>query len=171
MKKKLIAVMVVATLIAGTNSSLFAQQEQGKQKMDRKEFRNQEFDGNGPRMMCYNLPGITESQKQQIKDLRTANLGTQTQLRNRLAEKRAHLNTLQAADEVDMKAINLTIDEMSALRTTIQKNSVALNQEIRKLLTDEQKTIYDARKGKRKSGHNNHGKQMMKDGKKNKRNW
>jgi len=161
--KKLIAVMVVATLIAGTSSSLFAQQGQGQRKMDNKELRNNDYDRNERKMLCNELPGITETQKQQIKDLRTANLGTQTQLRNRLAEKRAHLNTLQAADEVDMKAINLTIDEMSALRSTIQKNSVALNQEIRKLLTDEQKTIYDARKGKRKQRINKQRKQTHSD--------
>jgi len=44
-----------------------------------------------------------------------------------------------------------------------QKNSVALNQEIRKLLTDEQKTIYDARKGKRKQRINKQRKQTHSD--------
>lgn len=171
MKKKLIAVMVAATLIAGTTSSLFAQQGQGQRKMDGKEYRNQKFDGYGHGVICDRLPGITEEQKQKIQALRTANLKPQTQMRNQLAEKQARLKTLQSADEVDMNAINKTVDEMSALRTKMQKNRVALNQEVRKLLTDEQRAIYDAHKGKRMSGHKNHNKQMKKDGKRSRMNW
>ena len=171
MKKKLIAVMVAATLIAGTSSSLFAQQGQGQRKLNKEELRNNDYDRNQRKMLCDELPGITETQKQQIKDLRTSDLGTQTQMRNRMAEKRAHLTTLQAADEVDMKAINITIDEMSALRTTIQKNRVALNQEIRKVLTDEQRAIYDARKGQRKHRINKQRKQTHSDTKSPRERW
>lgn len=170
MKKMLIAIIVAATFIAGTTSGLFAQQEQGHRKMDGKEcHKNFKKDGHG--MKCDKLPGITEEQKQKIRDLKTANLKPQTQLRNQIAEKRARLNTLQAADEVDMKAINKTIDEMTALRAEMQKNMVALHQDIRKLLTDEQRAIYDSRKGKRKSGHKNCGKQMKKDCKRSRMNW
>jgi len=170
MKKMLIAVIVAATFIAGTTSGLFAQQGHGQRKTDGKEC-HQKFDGDGHGMKCNKLPGITEEQKQKIRDLKTANLKPRTQLKNQIAEKRARLNTLQAGDEVDMKTINKTIDEMTALRAEMQKNMVALHQDIRKLLTDEQRAIYDSHKGKRKSGHKNCGKQMKKDGKRSGTNW
>jgi len=102
---------------------------------------------------CRNLPGITQEQLDKIDALHVEKLKENQQLRNQLNEKRARLRTLSTADQPDSKAIDVTIDEMAALRAAIQKNNMAKTQEIRKLLTDEQRVIFDAREpGKRGRG-------------------
>ena len=102
---------------------------------------------------CSNLPGITQEQLDKIDALHVEKLKENQQLRNQLNEKRARLRTLSTADQPDSKAIDATIDEMAALRATIQKNNMARMQEIRQLLTDEQRVVFDARgPGKRGPG-------------------
>jgi len=64
-------------------------------------------------------------------------------LKNELAEKMAHLKTLTTKDKVDMAAINATIDEIVVIKGKMMKLQVAHKQEIRKLLTEEQRIIFD----------------------------
>lgn len=102
---------------------------------------------------CSNLPGITQEQLDKIDALHVEKLKENQQLRNQLNEKRARLRTLSTADQPDSKAIDATIDEMTVLRAAIQKNNMAKMQEIRQLLTDEQRVVFDARgPGKRGRG-------------------
>jgi Spy/CpxP family protein refolding chaperone len=95
---------------------------------------------------CRNLPDITQEQLDQIDALRLLNMKENQQLRNQLNEKRARLRTLSTSDQPDTRAINSTIDEMANLRAEIQKNQMATHQEIRKLLNDDQRVIFDSRK-------------------------
>lgn len=92
------------------------------------------------------LPGLTEDQKKQIKDIMLKTREAVLPLTNQLREKEAHLQTLQTAGQVDMKAVDQTIDEMGALRIQIAKKRAASRQDIRKLLTDEQRVVFDSRK-------------------------
>lgn len=92
-----------------------------------------------------NLPNLTDEQKDQIAKLRTENMKTMLQNRNLLQEKMAKLNTLQTADKPDMKAINTLIDETAALKATMAKAQAAHRQQVRSLLTDEQRVIFDSR--------------------------
>lgn len=95
---------------------------------------------------CRNLPGITSDQLDQIDALRLKNLKENQQLRNELGEKRARMRTLSSVDNPDMAAINKLIDEMAAIRANIQKNMAASHQQIRQLLTEEQRLIFDNRR-------------------------
>jgi Spy/CpxP family protein refolding chaperone len=144
LNKVLPAIMLAVVIL--TASDAFAQRGRGYygkgagRALDEMPDRTTQKQG-----FCSNLPGVTQEQLEKIDALHVENLKENQQLRNQLNEKRARLRTLSTADQPDSKAIDATIDEMAALRATIQKNNMAKTQEIRKLLTDEQRVMFDAR--------------------------
>ena len=70
-------------------------------------------------------------------------------LKNQLGEKKARMQTLETADKADMQAINALIDEIQSLQGKIMKMHASHRQEIRKMLTPEQRVDFDL-KGMRK---------------------
>ncbi len=94
----------------------------------------------------FDLPGITPEQKEQIDELRLQNMKNTRQLRNKLFEKRAHLQTISDADNPDSVAINKTIDEIAGIRAEIEKGHMATHLSIRNLLTGDQKLVFDNRR-------------------------
>lgn len=100
--------------------------------------------GGGDGML--NIPDLTDQQKEKIEEMRTPHMKTMLQLRNQMNEKRAHLKTLSSADKADMNAINKTIDEMGEITTKIMKERAGFHQEIRNILTEEQRVFFDSRK-------------------------
>jgi len=86
---------------------------------------------------------LTEAQTSKIESLKLEHQKRMIPLKNELNEKQAHMKTLSTAEKADMKAINSLIDEMSNVRTTIDKDRAALHQEIRNELTDEQRIKFD----------------------------
>lgn len=96
-----------------------------------------------PMMLWERIPDLSEDQKEEIKTSVTEHKKDALPLHNQLREKQAHLETLSTADEADMTAINTTIDEIGELRTQLMKNRAAHRQEIRKLLTDDQRIHFD----------------------------
>ena len=91
------------------------------------------------------IPDLTEEQEEQIQNLRTEHMKTVLPLRNQLAEIQARLHTLSTAENADMNQINRTIDEMGEIRTRMMKEGAAHKQDIRKMLTDEQRVAFDSR--------------------------
>ena len=90
------------------------------------------------------IPDLTEEQEEQMQTLRTDHLKAILPMRNELAEMNARLQTLSTADNADMSQINGLIEEMGALKMQMMKAGVAHRQEIRKLLTDEQRVVFDS---------------------------
>lgn len=88
---------------------------------------------------------LTDQQIEKMDALKLKTLKETQKLKNEIAEKQARLHTLSTADKADMNAINKTIDEISVLRAGIQKIHMAQRQEVRKLLSDDQRIIFDAR--------------------------
>lgn len=103
------------------------------------------------------LPDLTDGQKDQMKEIHLKCMKATQSLKNELMEKRAHLNTLNSTDKADMKAINKQIDEISNLQASIQKVRAASKQEVRSLLTDDQRVMFDARKGGMSHPNGGHG--------------
>ena len=91
------------------------------------------------------IPDLTDTQKEKMKTFRTKHLKNITTLRNQMVEKRSKLRTLQTTDNADMNAINSTIDEISALRAKMQKERAKHHQDIRSILTENQRVYFDAR--------------------------
>jgi len=108
--------------------------------------------------MMHNLPGLTDTQKAEMKKIHLAQAQSTQDIRNQLMEKKAHLHTLQTAAKPNMKAINAAIDEMSALKTQMAKKKAATHQKIRSLLTPEQRVMFDNRPMGKKGGRGMKGK-------------
>lgn len=92
------------------------------------------------------IPNLTDDQKAKIKAQQVAFGKEALPLANQLAEKRAHLRTLQTAQTYDANAVNATIDDISKTESQLMKKRAANREAIRKLLTDEQRLAFDSRK-------------------------
>ncbi len=137
LKFKTVGMLILAVLLS-VNINAFGQKGNGGGS------------GNGNRQgmangqgTCSNIPNLTADQKTKIEGFRTTHLKGQQKNGNVLAEKRARLQTLRTADNVDLKAVNKTIDEMSVLRTNMAKSREKHLQDVRNLLTAEQKLYFD----------------------------
>lgn len=108
--------------------------------------------GNGPAVIergedC-RLPSLTEEQKAGMEKLKTQHLRKTNLIRAEIAEKQARMNTLRLAETQDVKAMDKTIDEISKLKGDLMKERESHRREIRSLLNDEQKAVFDAHRGR-----------------------
>jgi len=100
--------------------------------------------GQGPRAgdaMAYGMRfklDLTEEQQSQITALRTEHYKAVTPLRNKMAELKARERTLLSEENVDLKAVNKTIDKQTELASSIRKLQVKQQVAIKGLLSDEQ---------------------------------
>jgi len=90
------------------------------------------------------LPDLSEDQKTALKKCDLGNLKEMTSLQNQLREKQAHLVALLTAGDPDAKELDQTIRDIGDIHTKILKQQVTHDQEIRLLLTPDQKIIFDA---------------------------
>ena len=111
---------------------------------------------------CENfIPDLTDDQKDQIKALRTKHQKESLPMRNEIRELHAKLITLETAETPDMKAINAMIDKIAAKKAALHKLRAKHRQEVRKVLTEDQRVIFDsrmARGGKGNGFYRGHGK-------------
>ncbi len=138
------SLVILISLFLISNSDILAQRGMGQKGTGQ---RGAGF-ANG---QC-NLPNISKEQQAKISKLRTAHMKESQKTRNIMGEKRARLQTLQTADKVDMKAVNKTIDEIGVLRTEMHKKRATHRQSVRNLLTDEQKVVFDSKRGRNGKG-------------------
>jgi Spy/CpxP family protein refolding chaperone len=87
---------------------------------------------------------LTDQQRNDIKKIRMNMKKAIMPLKNLTVEKRAHLKTLSTAEKVNLDEINKTIDDIFSLKAQIMKLREAARQDLRKLLTDEQRMIFDS---------------------------
>ena len=105
------------------------------------------------------IPNLTDDQKAKIKALQIAFGKEALPLKNQLAEKKAHLRTLQTAQPYDANAVNAAIDDITKTESLLMKKHAANQEVIRKLLNDEQRLAFDSHKGFRRGSakfHNRH---------------
>lgn len=133
----LIALILLAINILAQRGHGFAQRNEIS--MEEREERGFRESG-----ICRHFPGITQEQSDKMDALRQQSMNENQQLRNQLGEKQVRLRMLKTAEQPDMNAINKTIDEMAAIRAGMHKNQVAKHQEIRKLLTEDQRILFDS---------------------------
>jgi len=148
---KKVSVLIIALLIvAGTN--LYAQQGRGGAPQGRNFERND---------LCQMIPDLTEDQEAKIKDLRVNHLKEMNTFRNEMNELRAKKHTLMTTDNTNMNEINSVIDQMTSIHNKMMKVSAKHRQDVRGLLTEEQKVIFDSRpmhrRGNRGYGHKGRG--------------
>lgn len=127
--------LVVTALFIFLAAGVFAQKGNMPQK------------NNMEKGMFMKIPDLTDAQQEKIKTLRTAHMKEMLPLKNDLREKQAHLQTLQTSDKQDMNAINKQIDDIYVVKTQMTKKHAALRQEVRKILTDDQRVWFDNNAG------------------------
>jgi Spy/CpxP family protein refolding chaperone len=93
----------------------------------------------------FNLPNLTDGQKANLDELRLAHQKAVLPLRNLLGEKQAHLMTVRTEDKADLNKINQVVDEIGAVKVKLAKEREAYHQNVRKILTEEQRLIFDMR--------------------------
>ncbi len=89
------------------------------------------------------IPGLTKDQSDKMTKIHISTTKKIIPLEAQIREKEAHLQLLSIADNPDGKAMDVVIDEISDLRGSIMKAHNTAKQEVRKLLTDEQRTCFD----------------------------
>lgn len=86
---------------------------------------------------------LTETQREQAKSVYLSHTEKMIQLRNLSGEKEAKLRTLSSTQNADMGQINKVIEEIGDLNIRLMKNRASQKQELRKILTDEQRAMFD----------------------------
>jgi Spy/CpxP family protein refolding chaperone len=115
---------------------------QMKERMERRmgpEARQQR----GPQAMLIHL-NLSDEQSEEIKGIMLEGKKESIPLENQLREKKARLRTLSSGDTYDVDALNSVVDEMSELQASIKKIHLAKKGEVRALLNDDQKVMFDA---------------------------
>ena len=142
-----IAIAVVTSLTASAQTQL-TQPYSGRSPRDVRQVT--------PRPEAFTMPerrqgALSEQQSEELQKIRTEQLKVQTQSQNLIREKRARLEVLQTAERPNMAEINKVIDEIAAIQAQQMKAQAEARQKIRSLLTEEQRTLYDARGANRGS--------------------
>jgi Spy/CpxP family protein refolding chaperone len=101
--------------------------------------------GPGCKPGFYNLPGITDDQTKKMDEVRMKHMKQLIPIQKQIEEKKAHINTLMVAEKPDIGAINTTIDEMANLKGQLLKLKAQCKQDIRAILTDNQRVMFDAK--------------------------
>jgi Spy/CpxP family protein refolding chaperone len=91
---------------------------------------------------------LSEEQKDQIKEIHLAHIKDVQPLKDEVKINRAKVNALLKNDKPDMKEIVSLVQADGKLLTQIQIKNIEEKIQVRSLLTDEQKIIYDAHSDK-----------------------
>jgi len=98
-----------------------------------------------PRHQKTDLPGLTEEQRDKIRQADLEHMKKMTPLRNQAREKMARLQTVLATTPFDGQAADQTAEELGRIRTGMLKETIRHDRAVRELLTPEQQVIFDAR--------------------------
>ncbi|MFC2151361.1 Spy/CpxP family protein refolding chaperone [Bacteroidota bacterium] len=132
--KKTTVLAIILLMIVGTN--LYAQHGRYHSERNRDFNRNQK---------CERIPNLTEDQENKIEALRLDHLKEVNTFKNQMNELGAKKQTLMTSDNSDLKEINAVIDKMTNLQNSMMKLKAKHHQDVRNLLTDEQKVYFDSR--------------------------
>ncbi|MFC2116283.1 Spy/CpxP family protein refolding chaperone [Bacteroidota bacterium] len=131
-----VKVLFAIIVLFGLSLSLMAQPYQ-KQEQYRQEDRCGVFAIN-----------LTDEQKTEIKEIHMARMKETQTLSDEVKINKAKINALLNKENPDMKEIVSLVEANGKMLTQIQIRNIESNIKVRVLLTDEQKLIFDARKGK-----------------------
>lgn len=147
--KSILRLFLLTTLFLGLSISSSAQQRSNdadRPRIDRQEQMkkmrmNQQQPHPARMIMRLNL---NEEQIKQIEEIRLSGQKEMLPLRNLLREKNARLRTLTTSDTYDQNAIDQIIDEISKIRADMLNMRITHRQEVRMVLTDEQRIKFDS---------------------------
>ncbi len=156
MKSKL--VIVALLLLFGTGLSYGQKVKQNKDNDPCPYAEKQHCKGD--RHHGSKIPDLTEEQEEKMKSFHLEFGQNVLPVKNEIKEKEANLVSLKTAKNVDMAAINSQIEAIGMLKVQLEKKHAELEQEIRKILNDEQRLFFDMHLGEKGPQFKN--KKMMK---------
>ncbi|MFZ4523474.1 MAG: Spy/CpxP family protein refolding chaperone [Bacteroidales bacterium] len=143
--RKYTSIILMMILIATTITPALAQQPQNQ--VDRPEHpplpSGEALNIQVPPPLDF--PGLTNEQKEKIHQADIDHLKYTTPLHNQLREKSARLQTLLTTSPFDTKQASQVAEEMGNTETSLLKEMIRHDQELRNLLNTQQQVIFDAR--------------------------
>ena len=94
-------------------------------------------------------PQFTLEQQEQIKKIHERYNDERTEFANRLKVMALEMQDVVEADEPDFKAIERKMEDMAAVKLDLAKLKLRIHQDIRPLLDDDQRTLFDRGFGRR----------------------
>ncbi|MFP4026026.1 MAG: Spy/CpxP family protein refolding chaperone [Thiohalospira sp.] len=131
---RLTVLALAILMLAGTQ--VFAQRGRNYKSNTDRPYRADET--------CWRIPGLTADQEAKIEALRVEHWKEMNNYRNQMNELRARKRTLNTTDKANLNEINSVIDQMTGVQNKMMKASSKHRQEVRNLLTDEQKVYFDS---------------------------
>jgi len=147
--KPILKVSVLMALVFGLTISVSAQQRSNdadRPRIDRQEQMKKMRANQGQQhQRMLTMLELSEVQREQIQEIRLNGQKGMLPLRNALQEKRARLRTLNTSEDYNKEAINEVVAEIGELRTAMLTMRMAHRQQVREILTDEQRIKFDSR--------------------------
>ncbi len=134
-------IAIIVALIIGMSSLLNAQVDNNRPEPPKDEFQKPL----PPPPVLPGIPNLTKEQSESIKKLQLKISEDVLPIENEIKEKEAKLNSLTTVKNPDMDAIYKVVDEIAVLKVKIAKMQIAHDMDIRKVLNDEQRLIFDRR--------------------------
>ena len=153
-KNNIIGILLV--IMFGLSLTINAQDDHNKHKPNQIAFDENKDSNPGannemlqppppPHFLLSNIPNLTNEQSESIKKLQVSFGKSVLPIENTITEKEAKLKTLSSVENPDINAIYKLIEEIGNLKIQVEKLRASNNQEIRKLLNDEQRLAFDHR--------------------------
>jgi len=166
MKRKTLAITIIAVLIAGAAISIAfsqAQEQRGRMTGNVPVYGTRMGFGRGPRMEGIAPIGLDleKEQLEKLQTLRTDFFKETVELRNELQIKALELRQLWLADELDDDAIIIKSEEISELKNQLQEKRTQHHLDVAKVLTKEQRANFFQYRG---MGRGNFGQRGMRPG-------
>lgn len=89
--------------------------------------------------------GLTQEQREAIREIRLQTQAKMSPLHNQLQEKRARLRTVSSGSTLNRKEALAVIDDISKIEAEIAKLRWDSREKVRGTLTEEQRIVFDAR--------------------------
>ncbi|MFP8489235.1 Spy/CpxP family protein refolding chaperone [Gracilimonas sp. Q87] len=151
--KNILKISVLSALLIGLTVDVSAQQRNKMQKNANGDCQGQimnraDRQGQNMQRMMTQL-NLTDDQKAKVEEIHLNGQKGMIPLRNNMQKKNAKLRTLKMSDNYDEDAVNALIEEIGELRTAMMAMRTGHQQQIRKILTEEQRIKFDTMQQKR----------------------
>lgn len=171
--KNIIKISVLSALLIGLTVDASAQQQNRMQNKANGDCQGQMMNradrqGQNQQRMMAQL-NLSEEQRAKIEQIHINGQKGMIPLRNNIQEKNAQLRSLKMSNEYDEEAANALIEEIGELRTAMMTMRTGHQQQVRQVLTEEQRVKFDTMIQRR--GLNQRGQRMKNNGNRNPRSF
>jgi len=139
--RTLIAAITIFTLIGLTNPSNAQRADRFRGDRNFPERREAFMQQRNPEMR------LTDDQKEKFRELRIETEKKLKPFQDQLRELLAKHQTLVTVDKPDMTTIESSLEQISKTRLEMAKIRAAMHQDVRAQLTEEQRLMFDKRRG------------------------